>query len=320
MSTIEDPMELSSDLDRRHMAHEDIDIDLDLSGDQPLEREDDYMAEDTNLGIDQGTFDAQEVQGARDDEMLDDEYSLHEAEGNSSEHDEDLEDAIYPEPDVNFGSGSDILTVHDVEDGAELSDSASRRQDSGVATRLDQSQTATGSSPFNKKEAMVSERPIGVVSDPANAKQRHEIFKAEEHLQHLDYTNNLNQVVPEVYTENETTVQEHDSACLEEYPAHSSDPEGRELPSDEPTFNIHPVTMVYQGSEMSLFPPADQDQDHPQTYFLHDESLAGESITNLFCACRVVLAESIEEEAEELEITIGELGLQISEVRLGKIK
>ena len=341
MSAIEDPMELSSDLDRRQMAQEDIDIDLDLSGEQPLDREDDYMVEDVNLAIDRGTFDAQEVLSGRDDEMLDDVYSLHEAEDNPSEHDEDLEDATYLEPEEIFELAPDTLTEHYLEDSAKLPGSASNRQDTSVAAHSDQSQTAIGLGSSNNIEATVSENFVEVVSGSANAKQGHEIFDTQEHLQHLDHANNdSSQVAREVLTEDETIVQEHDSLQntttskkSEEYLAHSLDPEVREVASDgfdprneissnETTFNIHPVTVVYQGSEMSLFPPADQDedQDHPQTYFLHDENLAGESLANLFRACRVVLAESIEEEAEELEITIGELGLQISEVSLGRIK
>lgn len=65
---------------------------------------------------------------------------------------------------------------------------------------------------------------------------------------------------------------------------------------------------------MLLFPPVIQDHGHSQTYFLHDEAYAKDSIKNLLGACRTVLAESIEDE-DELQITIEELGLCISEVR-----
>ena len=77
--------------------------------------------------------------------------------------------------------------------------------------------------------------------------------------------------------------------------------------------SVHPVIMIYQSNEMSLFPPVDQDTEESQTYFLDDESYATESLGTLFEHCRSVLADSIND-TEELEIKIPELGLAITEV------
>ena len=85
-------------------------------------------------------------------------------------------------------------------------------------------------------------------------------------------------------------------------PQHQQDQEAR---------SVHPVVVVYQDIEISLFPPSDQ-SDSP-TFFLHDESLATSSIYDLLLACKGVLADSISEE-DELELNIEELGLCISEV------
>ncbi|KAJ9638239.1 hypothetical protein H2199_006926 [Coniosporium tulheliwenetii] len=81
---------------------------------------------------------------------------------------------------------------------------------------------------------------------------------------------------------------------------------GIQSASDRP----HPVIVFYQGNEISLFPPSEQDAS--ETFFLQDESLAHRSIYDLLQACRQVLGETIHEE-DELEINIAELGLCISE-------
>ncbi|MCJ1379766.1 hypothetical protein MMC17_002869 [Xylographa soralifera] len=76
--------------------------------------------------------------------------------------------------------------------------------------------------------------------------------------------------------------------------------------------NLHPVIVVYQDNEISLFPPHEETEKHSATYFLQDETIANGSIRALLGACRVVLADSIGEH-DELEIKIVPLGIDISE-------
>ena len=76
---------------------------------------------------------------------------------------------------------------------------------------------------------------------------------------------------------------------------------------------LHPVLINYQGNEMSLFPPIDQNTDDSPTYLLDNEAYAAESLASLFQQCRDVLGESITKN-EELEIEIPDLGLVINEV------
>ncbi|KAL8693431.1 MAG: hypothetical protein Q9218_001741 [Villophora microphyllina] len=83
-----------------------------------------------------------------------------------------------------------------------------------------------------------------------------------------------------------------------------------EASSQEPY--IHPMTVVYEGSEMFLFPPPEQEQDLDQTYFLSDEALAKGSLHDLFRECRNTLGGSISD-LEELQITIELLELSICE-------
>ncbi|EKG12237.1 hypothetical protein MPH_10644 [Macrophomina phaseolina MS6] len=81
--------------------------------------------------------------------------------------------------------------------------------------------------------------------------------------------------------------------------------------SPHPGTSLHAVVVVYQGDEISLFPP-DESDTSDSFYFLQDESLVHESIKTLLQACRQVLGETVREE-DELEIDIAELGLCVSE-------
>ena len=76
--------------------------------------------------------------------------------------------------------------------------------------------------------------------------------------------------------------------------------------------HLHPVVVVYQESEMFLFPPP-QDNEQSQTYFLQDESVANESMSELLQECRNLLGRSISEN-DELEIEIPLLNLRLGEV------
>ena len=79
--------------------------------------------------------------------------------------------------------------------------------------------------------------------------------------------------------------------------------------------SLHPVVVLYQQSEIFLFPPHDNDEQYAQTYFLEDESLANQNVKVLLEALRLVLADSINE-YDELEINFVSLGLDICEVRI----
>ncbi|MCJ1475456.1 hypothetical protein MMC13_004118 [Lambiella insularis] len=78
--------------------------------------------------------------------------------------------------------------------------------------------------------------------------------------------------------------------------------------------NLHPIVVVYQNNEIYLFPPHEHDDEHSQTYFLQDESIANASMKELLGACRTVLADSISDQ-EELEVIVTPLGLVICELQ-----
>ncbi|MCJ1467694.1 hypothetical protein MMC07_006319 [Pseudocyphellaria aurata] len=337
MSATGDPMELTSDMDRRQMADEDIDLDLDLTGDQPPDGEDDYMAEDVNLTIEEATYDKQLAQTSRDDEMLDEyQYSLREAADNSSAYDEDLDDAVYPLPEEPVELLVEPSSEHSLEHTAEWHGDTLQGQETDVIANDNHLQPDSRLDHSEIRDATLSQPPEELILSPRSATQGDD--DSREPMHHPDYTHNLSSAVPpaNMQAETATVTRNFDPGWgsttpkdEDESQSHSPDPENRKATPDGIEIQhenaltvatyIHPVTVVYQGSEMSLFPPKDEDQEHSQTYLLHDEGLASESIMNLFLACRLILADSIEED-DELEINVGELGLQISEVCISKVR
>lgn len=77
--------------------------------------------------------------------------------------------------------------------------------------------------------------------------------------------------------------------------------------------SVHPVIIIYQDTEMSLFPPVHEQQEHSETFLLENEQSAYDNIRDLLGSCRSVLADSIDDQ-DELIISFEDLGLQIGEV------
>jgi len=73
---------------------------------------------------------------------------------------------------------------------------------------------------------------------------------------------------------------------------------------------LHPVILRYQGQDMSLFPPLEEDDS--TTYFLEDPSLAFETLDKLLAACHNLLGESLGHD-DEIVLEIPSLGLHICE-------
>ena len=82
------------------------------------------------------------------------------------------------------------------------------------------------------------------------------------------------------------------------------------------TTPLHPVTVHYDGNDISLFPPSDDGSS--ETYLLADENLVNVSITDLLRACRVVLGDTVDE-VDELVLSIEALGISLSEVNANAI-
>lgn len=313
-----DPMELTLDIDRRQIMEVDIDVDLDLTVEQDFEREDDYMGEDYNLGADQELF-GRPVLQANDDDMLDGEYAAQDAEEKLSLPDVQLEDATSLEPEEHTQVGSDL------EVNIDLIGDLSPDQDLGVSSvNHTQTEYASGISISNK----IGKSDQSTRTSPVESQAPNSCETPESSYDLDDSLDGSNQVTSsEVLAPIQMTSQDlgstWDGSILraEEETGFSSPnvedgaapPSNFLIPNENAsTYLSHvlPVTLIYQDTEMSLFPPAEGGQI---TYFLSDEGLVNQVIKNLFDACRNVLAGSIEEE-EKLEFSIDDLGLRISEV------
>jgi hypothetical protein len=94
---------------------------------------------------------------------------------------------------------------------------------------------------------------------------------------------------------------------------HESHGESHEdqLHSSNENESLHPVKVLYQDNEISLFPPLEGDS--AETFFLHDEDVAYDSVGKLFSSLREVLLDNVADD-EVLVIDIDSLGIQLTEV------
>ena len=379
-SATEDPMELTSEMDRRFGADDDIDIDLDLTVDNYQYEEDEHMGEDVNVFTDMASTNEQGMQAGNDDEMADDNYVEGSIAGQSSVLDEDLEDAgdaeIYP------GDEDTIVEAH-LRHPSDIPQGVLDKQDQ-ISTdpgqdpnHLEQpstqeiSGTAPGSLPATQKECSTPHETSTIVTKES----LHLAPQYEETSRHEDENHQYNEQEPQREYEDQTSRREDESHWDISKEFHQGDendiskqetsgyeystdvfsdnllhdpettieqPEQQEAvgasPKDDSPLlqkaeddrteeyqngpdeatsrepaHVHPVVVLYQDNEISLFPPIDSDDEHTNTYFLQNEQVAGDSIKALFGALRSILGESISEQ-EELMLDINDLGLHISEV------
>lgn len=327
MSISEDPMELSSEIDRGLLADEDTDIDIDLTGEQPQDRDDDYMAEDSHSMTSQTPFVENEAQDGGDSDMSYDRLSPQDVEVLSSLQDEDLNDAEYNVLDDKVDEAQESSLAGGYNEISKLSDNTfqSLDQDNLTATNHTQHNSPLGSPDLDRYEVQSSEPLIetSVVSNnkvdniqhlgttdspykPVRIEHDQDPLRVEEIVERSEFVSNA-------ATADEDVAEPTFSSPVSEKVSSEHDSESQQEYSLENSASLHPIMIVYQETEMFLFPPITQDQDNSQTYFLEDETFATENIKDLLGACRLVLAESIEED-EELQITFDDLGLSICEV------
>lgn len=129
---------------------------------------------------------------------------------------------------------------------------------------------------------------------------------AEEHVDAS--AENVENVEP--VEEAKSTVDENGDGHVEHLEANvSHEKEGQETHEEDES--LHPVKVLYQEAEISLFPP--MEGDSAETFFLHDEDIAYDHVGKLFNSLREVLLDNVAEN-EVLVIDIDSLGIQITEV------
>lgn len=342
----EDPMQMSPDMDRHLSADEDIDIDLDIDAEPLLEDEDDDM--DGQNGSNTGYQQYSDLQGevTNDDDMADGDEGVGRLDGHTILPDEDLDDADHPNPGNLLEIASETTYDKDRQGRPPSSDPPEpRNTSSGGFDSLDDVPTAEEGSTDEAHHVL----EVGQVE---NIPERTDIVAARDAQFHAlrssdipgDLSDNLDQ---------ENAAYEDDLDELVGDTADDVDPQSKAVVADQlaviggpasgymediasaklghddglpqdphiieeplPPFpDVHPITVIYQGNEMSLFPSLDEDAEQSRTYFLKHSSIVTDSISSLLQQCRSVLADSIGDD-DELEIRFGDLGLNIDEVCL----
>lgn len=134
----------------------------------------------------------------------------------------------------------------------------------------------------------------------------------EEHPEHVDASaENVEHVEPveEAKSTKSTAPETEDGNVhyLETNDSHET--EGQDTCEEDES--LHPVKVLYQEAEISLFPPLEGDS--AETFFLHDEDIAYDNVGKLFSSLREVLLDNVAEN-EVLVIDIDSLGIQLTEV------
>lgn len=335
-------MELTSDIDRRAWADDDVDIDLDLAGDNVHDGEDEYMGEeDIDNVTDLVYTSGQDLHACKDDEMADGDYTEQQNDERSSLYDEDIEDAELGGPTIDEDTAVQTL----LEKADKVSPKTYDDAEDFSATGITESNFPGRASSCEVSEANLDgvgevrseeELEIGSSNHDDDKPERQEAshdnddtLEGECMFDHGDVDHTVEiidgKAISQASIEPDESVQvNHPGPSKEEHVAQfdgneesaASVPEDAQAkPTSETAAYLHPVIVVYQDTEISLFPPLEQGREHTDTYFLHDEQMAGESIKNLLGACRSVLGDSITEQ-EELVVNIDDLDLHISEVSL----
>lgn len=326
LPAVEDNMEISSPYRR---ADDDIDIDIDAPGVQPQQHDEDYNWEDaeqpqwdlSGIAGPEGEIDYTMVDEdaradlsedgiMRDDITVTDEHladaTLEDREETKSLLDYTVaghgEDASAIEGDHAFDAVDDAQ-AHDVEDAS--------------------AETADPKSTFSHQEAEVADDPLvlNALAGDASALAEEDAVAADE------------QVADEPYddadlVDDQRTDRSHDDQIFDDDQSPNEGENGEHTGSNRLQLNtdtqthdhqdnlqsaapLHPVVVWYEGDEISLFPP--KEEDTSETYFLRDENLVNVSISDLLRACRDVLGETIRDD-QELELSVPDLGLSLTEV------
>ena len=337
---IEDPMELTPDIDQRLGGADDIDLDLDLTGDNQQHGEDDFMDEEDVDFIPNPTSALEpERHTVNDDEMTDHSHAQGSIDEGSSVREEAIDDAEYTVPQLE----EDTVLERDPDHPNEHNDEqlANYEESIGGQSHDRYYQGQEYNEQEHHEQATKPETESGLVKS-ANLNGRtelaefHNVFTkvATEKTLHGEplAINKEATVNPDVPDQTSRTTNADDLVAAapkleqigdEDLPvsanvdvvatSNGEEPQTRGEDVSDITAHLHPIVLDYQGDEMYLFPPIGQDGEHAATFLLADEQLAYGTVGQLLDACRYVLKGSLSEQ-DELMINIHDFDLQISEV------
>ena len=337
---IEDPMELTPDIDPRLGGADDIDLDLDLTGDHQQHGEDEFMdEEDVDSVVNPTSALGPEAHTVNDDQMTDHSYAQGLIDEESSVRDEDIEDAEYietqleedrvvePDPDHPDEQNEEQFANHEELIGGQSHYQYYQGQEhneQGLHEQLTKSGTEpapiervnlNGRMELAKFQNVVTKIATEKTLDgerPAINKQATVIPDAPDQISRTPSADDLVAATPKLAQVGEEVLPlSLDGDVVATSNVEDLQTRGEDISNS--TAYLHPIVLDYQGDEMFLFPPTDQHGEHAATFLLADEQFAYDTVGKVLDACRYVLKGSLSEQ-DELMINIHDLDLQISEV------
>ncbi|EGE09198.1 hypothetical protein TEQG_08013 [Trichophyton equinum CBS 127.97] len=334
---LDESMELAPDTARYFDPHDDIEIDLDEVG--APNHDDDVIVDDASMaGSDQAEIMGGIHEPVKDADMVDDNHAAQYVEDSHKQAEEDyqfvdnaldIDDQSYEmeddyEEDIDAPipgtgviepglPGNGAPSTETAEDGYHgLEDGTTGTVEPSVQPEVTEQDVSSvpkegsensGILPAEEQE-QVHEVNLSVgESDQVNVPSDEQLQNAE-HLEAEEPVYEVKSPVKEIAPE---ALDESNNRGAEETPV----PRKSEIGVQESEASIfHNVQVLYQDSEISLFPP--KEDDLSETYFLENEALADEPIGDLLNACRVVLGDHMGTE-EELYMEIECLGLHLTE-------
>lgn len=346
--TLDHNMELPGDHQGPVDNHDEIEIDLDIAHDPAEDGDVDVVVDDASVAASGGGLDAAHDADMLDDEghALNPEYTFHQEEqqqyvDDGEYHGDDtyeaeMEDDFEEDIDAPIPGTSTLQFSDAVPEEVHHRPDPSHPQDHGSPANDISKSPAKTPPESTRHEAPLAES--AVEEDHENYDQPAEDFEGEDAhgeegqegrgLEQDNEAHGRSPTEPSPQGKEQTATVYHpaegpqesvapegpqDYEHAEDSGSHEEDRTDYHVTKEvDGNVNLHNIKVIYQETEISLFPP--MEDDPTETYFLEDTGLAHEPIRNLFHACRLVLNDHIGED-EELVLEIDCLNLHLSQVR-----
>lgn len=276
----------------------------------------DLVDEDPDIDVqyEETTYEAEMLEGDQDDEVVAPVPSIHiEARTETTEHGDptsgiptDIDEAQL-QPTTHDGPETAPLEITDPEAvpvANEPQEPQTQDEEAPPVSSENQTDRLGHTEGDNDAESRTN-HPVPESRDTSETTEENPP-PAEEHVD----ASAENDKDVEPVEEAKSTVNENEDGHVEHLEANTSyEKESQE--THEGDESLHPVKVLYQEAEISLFPP--MEGDSAETFFLHDEDIAYDNVGKLFNSLREVLLDNVAEN-EILVIDIDSLGIQITEV------
>ncbi|KAJ5126726.1 hypothetical protein N7448_007505 [Penicillium atrosanguineum] len=294
---VEDSMEMASPYQANN---DDFDIDLDLMEDQVSNMDSDMMGADDYPTSQPSLFNNDAINDA---DMVDEpsEGSMVDADDIVDEdHDIEVQDEeVTYEAEMQEGDQPEGFGGH-----AEISPLENKPQDPVQGSQSTASEQAQSEKPQKQNAELDADHKVELLEE-TNEDTESKAPTAEE---------TISQAEPPAETLEAPPAQAPSTEANRETVGHSETENllenEHQSAHDHDDESLHPVKVLYQGNEISLFPPLEGDS--AETFFLHDEDVAYDNVGRLFSSLREILLDNVAEH-EVLVIDIDSLGIQIAE-------